>query len=73
MKKAYANEAWEMVAVDEKYVEWLKKISLSKETNESVKMEQLKEKQRPLKSVVVFVGVDEEGYEFKLTSKVFNF
>ena len=31
------------------------------------------EKQRPLKSVVVFVGVDEEGYEFKLTSKVFNF
>ena len=73
MKKAYANEAWEMVAVDEKYVEWLKKISLSKETNESVKMEQLKEKQRPLKSVVVFVGVDEEGYEFKLTSKVFNY
>ena len=43
VKKAYANEAWEMVAVDEKYVEWLKKISLSKETNESVKMEQLKE------------------------------
>ena len=31
-----ANEAWEMVAVDEKYVEWSKKISLSKETNESV-------------------------------------
>ena len=31
------------------------------------------EKQRPLKSVVVFVGVDEEGYEFKLTSKVFSF
>ena len=43
VKKAYANEAWEMVAVDEKYKEWLKKISLSKETNESVKMEQLKE------------------------------
>ena len=41
VKKAYANEAWEMVAVDEKYVEWLKKISLSKETNESASQEVL--------------------------------
>ena len=43
VKKAYANESWEMIEVDEKYVEWLKKSSLTMETNEAVKMEQLKE------------------------------
>ena len=37
VKKAYANESWEMIEADEKYVEWLKKSSLTMETNEAVK------------------------------------
>ena len=36
VKKACANEAGEMIEVDDKYVDWLKKSSLTMETNEAV-------------------------------------
>ena len=78
VKKAYANESWEMIEVDEKYVEWLKKSSLTMETNEAVKMEQLKETNKFLTEKInaqnrnAYIKVKEIGSINEMKREVFK-